>query len=241
MWSWPTSRAAYGLKAAKPSARVDQQNDVRVLNTQLSYDRLADEYVRRIYDELKDKPLDCQLLDQFSTRVQGNGRVCDLGCGPGHLARYLRDRGVEIFGVDLSAELVERARRLNPGIEFRQGDMYALEAPDQSWAGIVAFYSIIHIPRIDHAKIFVEMRRVLRPAGLLLLAFHLGDEVMHFDELWGSKVALDFYLFRCEAVADSLRVAGFEVEQVTERDPYPQVEAQTRRGYIFARRSEEEQ
>src|ERR1700730_14035077 len=207
MWSWPTSRAAYGLKAAKPSARVDQQNDVRVLNTQLSYDRLADEYVRRIYDELKDKPLDCQLLDQFSTRVQGNGRVCDLGCGPGHLARYLRDRGVEIFGVDLSAELVERGRGL--------------------------------IPRIDHEKIFFEMRRVLRPAGLLLLAFHLGDEVMHFDELWGSKVALDFYLFRCEAVADSLRVAGFEVEQVTERDPYPQVEAQTRRGYIFARRSEE--
>ena len=78
------------------------------------------------------------------------------------------------------------------------------------------------------------MRRVLRSGGLLLLAFHVGDEVVHFDELWGQDVSLDFHLFCADAVAGALRRAGFEVEKIVERDPYPNVEAQTRRGYILA-------
>jgi SAM-dependent methyltransferase len=203
-------------------------------NTQISYDRLADEYVRRIYDELQHKPLDRQLLDEFAARVKGNGSVCDLGCGPGHVARYLREHGVQVCGLDLSSELVERARQLNPDVRFEQGNMFALNAADATWAGIVAFYSIIHIPLTEHVPVLSEMRRVLRSGGLLLLAFHIGDQVVHFDELWGQAVSLDFHLFCADAVVGVLRCVGFEVEKIVERDPYPNVEAQTRRGYILA-------
>jgi SAM-dependent methyltransferase len=212
-------------------------DEVTTKKTQISYDRLADEYVRRIYEELQHKPLDRQLLDQFSARVNGNGLVCDLGCGPGHVARYLREQGAQVFGIDLSPELVQRARRLNPGIEFQQGNMFALDAPEAAWAGIVAFHSIIHVPRADHMVVFSEMRRVLQPGGLLLLAFHVGDEIVHFDNLWDQTVSIDFHFFRSDEVADSLRSAGFTVEEIVERDPYAEIEAQTRRGYILARRN----
>jgi hypothetical protein len=63
----------------------------------------------------------------------------------------------------------------------------------------------------------------------------VGEQVLHFDELWGQKVLIDFYLFRSSEVADALRSAGFEIEKIIERDPYPEVEAQTRRAYILAR------
>ena len=89
-------------------------------NTQVTYDRVADEYVRRIYDELRHKLLDRQLLSQFAARVHGLGPICDLGCGPGHVARYLHECEAQVIGIDLSAEMIERARRLNPGIEFQQ-------------------------------------------------------------------------------------------------------------------------
>ncbi|MGA8656040.1 MAG: class I SAM-dependent methyltransferase [Chthoniobacterales bacterium] len=201
-------------------------------NTRLSYDRMADEYVRRIYSELQHKPVDRQLLDRFAVRVTGS--VCDLSCGPGHVARYLHEHGVEVCGIDLSPGLVERALQLNPGVDFQLGNMYALDAADATWAGIVAFYSIIHVPRTDHVAVLSEISRVLRPGGLLLLTFHIGDEVVHLDELWGQAVSLDFYFFRTEEVADALRSAGFEVEEIIERDPYPDVEAQTRRGYVLA-------
>ena len=203
---------------------------------QSSYDAVADEYVRRIFDELQHKPLDRQLLDRFVAAVGKVGPACDIGCGPGHVARYLHEQGLNVCGIDLSPTMVERARRLAPGVDFRQGDMMALDAPDGAWAGIVAFYSIIHIPANDVARALGELRRVLRPGGILLLAFHIGDDAIHLDEWWGQKVCVDFFFFRPAQMADWLRAAGFEVEEIIEREPYPDVEHQSRRAYIFARR-----
>src|SRR5258705_7745230 len=134
--------------------------------------------------------------------------------------------------------MVEQAGRLTPGVEFRQGDMMALDAPDGAWAGIAAFYSIIHIPREDMAQALGELRRVLQPGGILLLAFHIGDDTIHLEEWWGQKVCVDFFLFRSDEVAGYLRSAGFEIEEIIEREPYPEVEHQSRRSYIFARRSD---
>src|SRR6185295_6563231 len=96
-------------------------------NLRSSYDRVAKEYVERIFNELDDKPLDRSLLDRFAERVKDKGPACDLGCGPGHVARYLKDNDIEIFGVDLSDGMVQQARTMNPNIEFRQGDMMALD------------------------------------------------------------------------------------------------------------------
>jgi SAM-dependent methyltransferase len=205
-------------------------------NIQTSYDRVADEYVRRIFDELRHKPLDRQLLDRFAASVRDVGLACDMGCGPGHVARYLHERGVQVCGVDLSAELVERARRLTPGIEFRQGNMMALDIPDRTWVGIAAFYSLIHIPRADMVQALCELRRVLRPGGVLLLSFHIGDHTIHLDDWWGQKVSVDFCFFRSAEMTGYLTSAGFQIEETIEREPYPDVEHQSRRSYIFARR-----
>jgi SAM-dependent methyltransferase len=203
-----------------------------------SYDRVAAEYARRISGELEHKPLDRQLLDRFAARVQGPGPVCDLGCGPGHVARYLHERGVPVIGIDLSPAMLEQARHLNPGIEFRRGNMLSLDPEDAAWGGIAAFYSIIHVPRTEIAVALEEMKRVLRPGGPLLLAFHVGDETVHLDEWWGQPVSLDFRFFRPEEMADFLRRAVFEVEEIVEREPYPDVEHQSRRAYILARKPE---
>jgi SAM-dependent methyltransferase len=203
---------------------------------QTSFDLVADEYVHRIFDELQHKPLDRQLLDRLAASVREVGPACDMGCGPGHVARYLHERGVQVCGIDLSPAMVERARGLTPGVEFRQGDMTALDAPDAAWAGIVAFYSIIHIPRGDMARALGELRRVLRPGGMLLLAFHIGDDTIHLDEWWGQRVCVDFFFFGSDEVAGYLRAAGFEIDEIIEREPYPEVEHQSRRCYIFARR-----
>ena len=168
--------------------------------------------------------------------MRGLGPVCDLGCGPGHVAHHLHDLGVPVFGVDLSPGMVQQARRLNPEIEFRQGDMLSLDDGDSSWGGIVAFYSIVHLSREEVPRALRELRRVLRPDGLLLLAFHVGDETRHVDELWGQPVSLDFHFFGVDEMTRILEEAGFGMEEVVERPPYGEdVEVQTRRAYLFAR------
>jgi SAM-dependent methyltransferase len=204
---------------------------------QASYNVVAEEYVRRIADELQHKPLDRTLLDRFAAATRERGPVCDMGCGPGHVARYLKEQGVNVVGYDLSPKMVEAARRLNPGIPFHQADMTALDHADESWAGLIAFYSLIHIPRLEIAETLREFRRVLQPGGLLLLAFHIGDETLHLDDWWEQKVNVDFFFFQPQEMARDLEGAGFEIEEIIERDPYPEVEHQSRRAYIFARRA----
>ncbi len=198
-------------------------------NAEASYDAVADEYVQRISDELKGKPLDCELLDRFAARVR------DVGCGPGHVSRYLYERGVQVCGVDLSSQMVKHAKSLNPDIEFFQGDMNSLDVPDREYVGIIAFYSIIHISRGQVVEIMREFKRVLRPGGVLLLSFHIGDEVVHVDEWWGHVVSLDFTFFQSEEMVTYIEAAGFKVDELVEREPYaPDVEHQSRRSYIFA-------
>ena len=206
------------------------------MSVQASYDRVADEYVRRIYDELANKPFDRQLLDRFAGRVRDAGLVCEIGCGPGHVAKYLSDRGVPMCGVDISSAMVDCARRLNPGISFSQGDMRDLDVADGSWAAIVAFYSIIHVPREQVVAALRELGRALKPGGLLLLAFHIGDDLLHRDEWWGYQVDFDVVFFQSAEMSNYLSAAGFEVDEILERDPDPEVEHPTRRAYILARK-----
>jgi SAM-dependent methyltransferase len=207
-------------------------------DTARSYDTIADEYARRIYHELDGKPADRAILDRFAERLKGSGLVCDMGCGPGQIARYLADCGHAAIGVDLSPGMVAQAKALNPDIPFYTGNMLALEQPDEAWAGIAAFYSIIHIPPQQVAAALSEMRRVLKPGGLLLLAFHLGQgEAQHVEAMWDRPVALDFWFYGAAEMAGYLEQAGYVVEEVFEREPYaPEVEHQSRRAYLLARK-----
>jgi ubiquinone/menaquinone biosynthesis C-methylase UbiE len=160
-----------------------------------------------------------------------------MGCGPGHVARYLRDAGTTVFGLDLSTKMLEQARRLNPDISFREGNMMALDLEDRTLAGIAAFYAIVNIPKESLPLVFREMDRVLRPGGMLLLAFHTGDEVLQEKELWGRPISMDFFLFQPSAIREYIELAGLGIEEIIERAPYaPEVEYQSRRAYVFARK-----
>jgi SAM-dependent methyltransferase len=212
-------------------------NDHVTNSIRKDYDRLAEEYARQISNELQHKPLDRQLLSRFAAEVRGRGDVCDMGCGPGHVARYLRDAGATVFGLDLSASMLDQARRLNPAILFREGNMMALDLPDETLAGIVAFYSIVNIPKEFLPLIFREMERVLRPGGQLFLAFHMGDGATGEDELWGHPISMDFFFFQPTEIQRHLAAAGFAVEEIIEREPYLELEYPSRRAYIFARKA----
>jgi SAM-dependent methyltransferase len=203
---------------------------------QTTYDALAGEYAVHLAGELAAKPLDRTLLDRFAEHVRGVGPACDLGCGPGHVARYLSDQGVDICGIDLSPAMLEQARRLHPGIAFRQGDMLALDVEEAAFAGVVAFYAIVHLSPEALPAAFREIRRVLRPGGTALLAFHVGEGVVQPGELWGIPVALDWVFFQSDAVVHSLTAAGLAVTEVIERAPYEGAEHPSRRAYVFAAR-----
>jgi SAM-dependent methyltransferase len=207
------------------------------LNTQTSYDQVAAEYAEKFKDEMDQKPFDRDCLDRLARDVGALGPICDIGCGPGQIARYLHRQGVNTLGVDLSPRMVAEAQRLNPDIPFHQGNMLDLPDSDNAWGGIAAFYCIIHIPREKIVSALREMKRVLKPGGVLLVTFHIGNEIKHLDEWWEKPVNLDFAFFQPEEMEDWLKEAGFELMETLVRDPNPDVEVETRRAYMFAKKA----
>ena len=202
---------------------------------QAGYDAVAEDYAKEFQNEMEKKPFDRKMLDWLIEKVGSRGTICDLGCGPGQIAAYLHQRGASVSGIDFSAGMIRVAQTLNPKIKFQQGNMLNLSGiPDHAFAGTAAFYSIIHIPRSSVVSALKEINRVLCPDGVLLLTFHLGKEVIHRDEWWGKKVSIDFLFYETIEMKDYLTAAGFCLQEVIERDPYPEIEYPSRRAYIFA-------
>lgn len=207
-----------------------------IQDTQAGYDAVSREYAERFKDEMDDKPFDRDCLDRLAREVGGLGPICDMGCGPGQIARYLHRKGVKSLGVDLSPNMVAEAQRLNPEIHFHQGDMLSLPDEDNVWGGIAAFYCIIHIPREQIVDALCEMKRVLKPGGFLLVTFHIGQEIKHLDEWWEKPVNLDFAFYLPDEMEGWLKEAGFELVETLVREPNPEVEVATQRAYVFARK-----
>jgi SAM-dependent methyltransferase len=145
--------------------------------------------------------------------TNGGGPVADVGCGPGHVTAYLRERGADAFGIDLSPGMVEAARRQHPGVRFEVGSMTDLDLADASIGGLVAFWSLIHIPDQAVPTVLDQFHRVLRPGGALLLGFHAGEGSKLKTEGYGGH-PMKVYVHRRTpgTVSAWLRDAGFEVD-----------------------------
>lgn len=181
-------------------------------DTRAGYDAIAVDYAERFADELARRPLDRATLGAFAEYVAARGPVADVGCGPGFTTQFLAERGVDVFGIDLSTEMLNLARARNPGCRFVEGTMTALDVADRDLAGILAWYSIVHVPDTELPGVFAGFARALRPGGWLQLGFQVGDDVQHYDEGFGHRVNLDFRRLEPERIAELLEAIGFVVE-----------------------------
>lgn len=205
-------------------------------NQRKSYDRIAAKYADEFFDELDYKPFDRDQLRRYAGALQGRGPVCEIGCGPGEVGCYLKDCGLTtIYGLDLSFGMLRQAHRLNPDINFAQSNMLRLPLANESHAGIVAFYSIIHLARSEVVTALREFRRVLTSGGELLFSFHAGDEETHLDEWYDQPVSLDATFFTAVEMRGYLVEAGFTIQSLHERESYPD-EYPSQRVYIWARK-----
>lgn len=147
-------------------------------DTRRSYDAVAANYADLTRHLLNETPEERSALASFADIVhdQGGGLVADVGCGAGRITAHLSGLSVDAFGIDLSPKMIEVARRDHPGLRFEVGSMTDLALADASIAGLVAWYSLIHIPDDELAQVLTHFHRVLRPGGPLLLGFHIGDD-----------------------------------------------------------------
>ncbi|MET8089613.1 class I SAM-dependent methyltransferase [Micromonospora sp. NPDC005220] len=193
-------------------------DDCWLTATRTSYDTVAVSYAHLVRDLLAEAPHERTALASFAELVldAGGGPVADVGCGTGRITAHLHTLGIDAFGIDLSPGMIDVARRDHPELRFEVGSMTDLALADGSVAGLVAWYSLIHIPDDRIGVVFAHFRRVVRPGGPLLLGFHVGDETTLKTEGYGGH-PMNVHVHRRQPaqVAAWLRQGGFTIDSQT--------------------------
>ncbi|WP_311211729.1 MULTISPECIES: class I SAM-dependent methyltransferase [unclassified Arthrobacter] len=149
-------------------------------------------------------PVDRELV---LSRARGlPGKVIDAGCGPGQWTAFLHSAGVDVQGVDFVPEFIETAKRFCPEARFSVGSLQRLPTPDDSLAGILAWYSLIHTHPDGVSQVLDEFARCLTPGGSLLLGFFDGPAGEPFPHAVTSA-----YFWSVEELSGLLQEAGFSI------------------------------
>jgi SAM-dependent methyltransferase len=218
--SWSLGCRAGALLLGYPARAMGA--DGWLADTRTSYDTVAVSYADQLREVLAGEPYLRAILALFAdlVRAVGAGPVADVGCGPGHVTAYLHKLGVDAFGIDLSPVMIDVARRDHPGLWFEVGSMTDLDLADGSVVGLLAFWSLVHVPDDAVPTIFGHFRRALRPGGPLLLGFHAGDgSRLKTEGYGGHPMKVRVHRRQPDQVTAWLREAGFTVEAQMLLDP----------------------
>jgi SAM-dependent methyltransferase len=179
------------------------------------YDMMAEQYLATKDPE---DPLALAALEDLAPVVPPGAAVLDLGCGAGvPVTRWLAGRGFAVTGVDVSARQLELARSNVPDGTFIKADMTGLAFDPETFDAVVAFHSIIHVPRNEHPALLARIHRWLKPGGVFLATMTVTDYEGQDDdwEGWGAPMVWSHY--DQDTNVAMLREAGFELRYAEPR------------------------
>jgi len=164
-------------------------------------------------------------VDRFLAALPSDARVLDLGCGVGvPILTNLVARGCRAVGVDFSRSCLREARALCPGAALVRADLAEVEFAPAAFDAAIAFDSIWHVPRQEHARVFARLRTWLgeRASFLLTLAAASETEGEIFTDLIGAPIYYDaqpkaqsLHLLR----ASGFRIVDHHLEPVSDARP----------------------
>jgi SAM-dependent methyltransferase len=148
------------------------------------------------------------LIEAHATRT--GTRALDFGCGAGRSTRFLKERGFDTTGVDISASMLERARERDPEGRYLQipdGDLGAL--PSDGFDLILSALTFDNVPGLEKREhLFREFRRVLAPGGIMINLVSSPDIYLHE---WVSFSTKDFPENRTATSGDRVRIVMLDV------------------------------
>lgn len=186
---------------------IEQPADLDAVRN--SYDRVADNYVEMNVGDIAAYPWLRAALDGFAASVRGLGPVLDVGCGPGNITAYLAEAGLDVSGVDLSARMIDHARRLYPDQRFEVASATELKLADSSFGGILGWWSLFNLPRHVLPQVIQSFARALVPGGHFIMATHMGDGDRARAEAYGAvPVTWTTHLWQPDDLWEILTAAG---------------------------------
>ncbi|MFC7431958.1 MULTISPECIES: class I SAM-dependent methyltransferase [unclassified Agrococcus] len=185
-----------------------------------AYDAVALAYDRLLPSLDAEHPRDLAMLSAFAdAAADAGGDVVDVGCGTGRVARWLGARDLRVHGVDPSEGMLCIARAAQPGARWSRGTATEVPVADACAGGVLAWYSLIHVPDAALDAAAAELARVVRPGGVVLVAAQSGSGMRTIASAYGTDATLTAWAHDAAALASALEGAGLDVVARLERGP----------------------
>ncbi len=194
------------------------------------YDKIAEPYAKEF-----SKP--SEYIEEFLVLLPKNAKILDVGCGVGVDAGFMASEGFEIIGIDLSKEMLNIARQKFPQINFRQQDIRRLDFPPDSFDGILASCSLIHIPKHDVPVLLEKFHQILKKDGAIYIALQGGkSEEIFIDEPFKPDEKLFLNIISFDEIKNLFVKHGFSIVKKYEREPKPKEELNYTKLYVIAKK-----
>ena len=152
------------------------------------YEDIADGYAGRFGDDLERSLVDRTVLETAVGMLPPPALVLDLGCGPGQVASFLVARRCRAVGIDLTAKMLDVARGADPPLALINGNVLRLPVRDGAVDGAIAWFALHNLPRALLGGALAQVRRVLRPGGVFVMATHGGDGEESVAHHWQGRI-----------------------------------------------------
>ena len=166
------------------------------------YDAMAERYLA--WSGLRPSAARLRYLALADQLIPAGADVLELGCGAGVPVTTTLALGRNLTGVDISSVQIGLASRNVPSARFVQADLTTLELDAATFDAVVAFYSLTHVPRAEHAALFRRIRSWLRPGGLFLASLGVEDSP---DEIEADWLGVDMFFSHFSARVNRRLVA----------------------------------
>ena len=193
------------------------------------YNDIAKEYA----DEFFGTKAYERYIDNFLKVLNGK-KILDVGCGNGTDCKYIKDKGYDINGIDISENMLKIAKEKVPNVKFEIMDMTNMEYSNNIYDGIISNCSLFHIPSEEVLLTLKEFNRVLKVDGKILVVVQEGKGEEMVDEPYrhGTKVYMNF--FTEEKITNLLVESKFEIISIDKKNCYSQNELGTTELIIIA-------
>jgi SAM-dependent methyltransferase len=187
---------------------MSRGTDEDILETIAFYERAAERFAARWADRAVMKPH----LDRFAELLGPSALVVDLGCGPGHDCQELIERGLRVIGLDFALAELRIGQVLYPQADFVRQDLRRLALRSESLDGAWTCASLLHIPRRQIRSVLGEIRRVLKPDGVLFTSMQRGRgqaRMNNPDQEYGTDMRRLYVYYPPDRWHSLLEEAGF--------------------------------
>jgi len=187
-----------------------------------TYNAIVGEYCKF---KAKDKETYYSELEKFEKLIPKGARILDAGCGIGTQTEYFSKRSFDIIGIDAAKDMLEKAKEFLPNCEFMQMDIRDLKFKEE-FDAILCLFVLYHLEREDLSKALKEIKRVLKPGGIVLIAVGKGDGEVFGPDPWAPDKKMFYILYKKDELVNKVKEEGFKILDVSVRKgnaPWPEI------------------